>query len=255
MTLVYAWPRVGINAMEWTEIQPIAKSNSLISGARFVTSSKRRRRVASVKVSGLKRAGAGYMEVLKEYLAGGVNLVRLRSTRNPLLEADVPDALRRRTVIDWTQGDTDYPLSWQVGAGPGPLTWVTGATLPATLVTDAGGFPAIQISGLPASTLVARVGEFVQGYQTPFVYEARRVARNSWSDAAGVAVVRVTRAFTLTPSGGANLGAEDEGVFEVDGDLPRAQQPAFAEFAYDWSFREVFADEVTGGFEERNPWL
>jgi hypothetical protein len=254
MTLVYAWPKVGKVAVEWTVVDPIARSRSLLNGKRYVTAAKRRRRAASLRVSGLTRAGGGYMEVMKDYLAGGVNLVRLTSTRNPLMEAGVPDGLRRQTVIDWTQGDTDAPLSWQEGSGPDPLLWVTGVTLPATLVTDGAGFPAIRITGLPASTLVAKVGEFVQGYQTPLLYETRRVARNAWTDADGVAVVRVTRAFTMPPTGGANLGVEDDGVFEVVGDLPRAQQPAFAEFSYEWDFLEVFSDEATGGFVEVNPW-
>lgn len=259
MTLVYRFPRVGIQAFDWpAPVQPIAQSRSLLNGRRYITAVKRERRVCSLRVSGLARTGAGYMEVLKDYLRGGpggaINLVRITSIRNPLLEANVPDAQRRLTVINWTQGDTDQPLNWQVGNGPSPLTWVTGTVLPATLVTDSAGFPAIQISGLPASKLVARVGEFVQGYQNLTTRETRRVARNAWSNASGVAVVRVTRPFTLTPSGGANLAAEDEGVFEVVGELPRAQQPAFRDFAYEWEFREVFADEVTGGFEEVDPW-
>lgn len=255
MTLVYRFPRVGIQAFDWpAPVQPIARSRSLLNGRRYVTAAKRERRVCSLTVSGLTRTGAGYMEVLKDYLRGGINLVRLTSIRNPLLEADVPDNQRRLTVINWTQGETDIPLAWQIGSGPTPLAWVTGTALPATVVTDSLGFPAIQISNLPPNRLVARVGEFVEGRQDLTVRQVRRVARNAWSDASGVAVVRVTRAFTLGTIVGANLAAEDEGVFEVVGDLPRAPQPAYRDFSYEWEFREVFADEVTGGFTEVDPW-
>lgn len=254
-TPVYAWPRVGLTAIEWTVSQPIAVSRSLLTGARTVTAAKRRRRLASVRVSGLSRNGGGTMEVLKEYLQGGVNLVRLRSTRNPLMEADVPDAQRRLTVLDWTQGATDMALGWQVGSGTDPLTWVSGVVLPVITLTDGAGFPAAQVSGLPPNRLIARAGEFLEGYITPATREARRIVRNVWSDASGVALVRLVAPFTIVPTGGASFAAEDEGVFEALGELPRAQQPAFRDFAYEWEFSEVFADEVTGGFQEINPWV
>jgi hypothetical protein len=255
MTLVYAFPRVGKVAVEWTVMDPIAESTSLLTGRRFVTAAKRRRRMASVRVSGLTQDGGGMMEVLKDYLRGGVNLVRLRSTRNVLMEAPMADNLRRLTVLDWTVGSTDNPLAWQVGTGPDPLRWVSGVVLPVVTLTDSAGYPAAQVSGLPPNRLIARAGEFLEGYVDLNTRQARRIVRRVWSDASGVALVRLVEAFSIVPTGGASFAAEDEGVFAHVGPLPRAQQPAFAEFSYDWEFREVFADEVTGGFTERNPWL
>jgi hypothetical protein len=255
MTLVYAFPRVGKVAVEWTVMDPIAESTSLLTGARFVTAAKRRRRAASVRVSGLTQDGGGMMEVLKDFLRGGVNLVRLRSTRNVMTEAPLADDLRRLTVIDWTQGDTDLALGWQVGSGPGALRWVRGVVLPVTLGTDSAGYASATVTGLPPNRLIARAGEFLEGYVNLDTRQARRIVRRVWSDAAGVAVVRLVEPFTINPTGGASFAAEDEGVFRQVGPMPRAQQPAFAEFTYEWDFLEVFADEVTGGFEERNPWL
>jgi hypothetical protein len=197
------------------------------------------------------------MEVLKDFLSGGVNLVRLRSTRNVLMEAPLADNLRRLTVLDWTVGSTDNPLAWQVGTGPDPLRWVSGVVLPVTRGdTDSAGYPGRAGVGLAAEPADRARGRVPEGYvdldtRPGAAHRAAGVERclGRGGGAAGGG------AFTIVPTGGASFAAEDEGVFAHVGPLPRAQQPAFAEFAYDWEFREVFADEVTGGFEERNPWL
>lgn len=250
MTPVYAWPPVGVIGAEWSVVDPVAVSRSLLSGRRFVSAAQRRRRVAQLRVNGIGRDAAGYVEALKDYLRGGVGLVRLHSRRNGLMRPPIADALRRAERVGWTAPSD--AAAWT--APPGAVTWFSGAVLAAAAVSDAG-FPALSVSGLPPSALVARPGEFVTAYASmrDATGETRRVARPAISDDAGGAVVRVTEAFTLATVVRADLGIADTAAFEAL-NIPRALQPLGQQFTYDWSFREVFADEV-GGFEEIDPWI
>lgn len=249
---VYAWPPVGVVGSEWTEDAPVSVSRSLLSGARYVSASQRKRRLASLVVSSLGRGrmGAGYCEVLKKLLSGGESLVRLNSYPiNWHLDARAQAAARQSQHLNWTTGGVD--LDWT--AGVVDLLWYSGTLLTCTVTTDAG-WPALAVSGLPENTLVARPGEFVTVFEdeADTTGETVQVLTAATSDASGDATVRVMTA--PSHGGRVNIGVSDTGVFEVVGGLPRAQQAPRGNWTYAWSFREVFADEVAGGFTEVNPW-
>jgi hypothetical protein len=207
---VIAFPPVGRLSHEWSEEAPLAASRSVLTGARFVSASQRKRRLCSVTVSSLGRggAGAGYMEVLKRLLAGGEHLVRLESL-------PIPNALVQATLT---------------GTG-------TAGT--------AAGWPILTVTGLPASTRVARPGMFVS-----IGGDVAMIVADASSDGAGVAVLRLLTA--LSGSGAAVINARDSGVFEALS-LPRAAQPVSGDWTWAWSFREVFENE-TDGFVEVDPW-
>lgn len=250
---VYAFPPVGLVGHSWTEDAPVAVSRSLLSGKRYVSAAQRKRRLAHLVVPALSRsgdnAGAGYMEMLKKFLSGGENLVRLHSPAiNWNVSAAVLHGSRQSRHLDWTAGGVD--LDWT--AGGVDLLWYTGTLLTCTVTTD-GGWPALAVSGLPANAVIARPGEFLTVFEdeadtTGETVQAITVAR---SDGNGDATVRVMTA--PSHGGRVNIGTSETAVFEAT-DMPTPDQPLRGNWTYAWSFREVFADEVAGGFTEVNPW-
>ena len=245
MVSVYAWPPVGLVAAEWTVIDPIGRSTSLITGGSYVSAAQRRRRVATVDVSALARGrnGAGYMEVLKRFLNGGVNLVRLYSTPiNWHLDDLAENAERDRT--------RDKPISW-VGNGD-PLTWtqsgqqIQWSTGGYSIEGEARSGNRLRVTGLPPNQLVARPGEFVA-----MNGEIAMVVNPAAASGGGVAMLDLVT--PLTGMGPVIIGARETGVFEVDG-MPRAMQPLGSNWTYGWSFTEVFEDEGRGPFVEVDPW-
>jgi len=78
---VYAWPPVGTIGTEWTEVAPIGRSETEPNGPIYQSATERPKRAATLVVSALSagKNGAGYCEVLKRYLSGGIHYVRLNS--------------------------------------------------------------------------------------------------------------------------------------------------------------------------------
>jgi len=250
MTTVYAWPPVAVSGMEWTEEAPVSVSRSLITGKRFASATKRKRRKATVIVQALdnvNRSGAGYVEVLKRLLAGGENYVRLYSYPiNWHIDSTV-DQYRRYAPIGWTFGGG--PLDWT--AGGLDLTWFVGEQRLGTLTTD-GGFPAVRVTGFPANALVARAGDFVTSYaeSDAAASNAAQAVRDTYANGSGVAVIRLLE--PLAYAGFIDIGGSANGIFEADA-MPRAVQPLGQNWSYTWNFSEVFADEI-GAYDEVNPW-
>jgi hypothetical protein len=244
MVDVVAWPPVGLTAFEITKIDPISVSKSLINSKPFVSRFGRSRRVATSVVSGISydAAGAGYMEMLKEYLDGGVNLIRLevfsaiwhfkQANSNPLLF---------NTPIEWTAGGTQ--LVWACGSTD--VAWYL-KTFTATTRTG----NALTVTGLPINTIIIRPHEIVSLWVNN-VKEQRRASRLVMSNGSGVAVIYTKDAFTGI--GPVVLGDSESVVFRVDGVMPRAVQPQSGEWTYDWSLQEAFADEYSA-WVEVNPW-
>lgn len=250
MAKVYAWPPVGAVGTEWTEDAPVNASRSIITGRDYASAHARKRRLASVTASSLGRgaSGAGYMEMLKRFVAGGVGLVRLNSYPiNWHLDAAAAASWRQSHRVSWSQSGDD--VSWRDGADL--VTWFSGAVLTGAAGTS-GGWPILTVTGLPPSRLVARPGEFVTLFASTadMTGATAQIVTEARSDADGVAVLRLFSA--LTGSGRVNIGTSDTGVFKAT-TIPRSVQPVGGDWTYAWQFREVFADEV-GGFTEVNPW-
>lgn len=253
---VFPWPPVGVVAAEWTSTQPVARLRSGLTGRDVMQASQRKRRVATLEVSALAhgRMGAGYCEMLKELLEGGIHAVRLLSS--PInWYLDEIDRRRRAPAsspLAWRSGGD--PLTWQAGAAP--LRWFTGPVVQAGNATVAsGGFGLLPVLGLPANTVVGRPGDFIRIYNIADVssFETLRLLRAASTNASGAVTLKLNRPPTIT-GGRVVMTGQDEAVFRVDGPLPRAVQPVSGDWRYSWSFREVFADEV-GGFTERgSPW-
>ncbi|MEH7827103.1 hypothetical protein [Gemmobacter denitrificans] len=258
MPNVYAWPPVGILSLGLTEDAPTDVQRSLITGKRYVSASRRKRRVVKLTASALARgrSGAGYMENLKTLLDGGVHLVRLDIgyinwwlDRRPqeLVGGQYRNALYSDPVT-WTT-ETDPSLSWTNGGDA--VTWFTGRVLQGTAGT-AGGWNVLTVTNAPPSRLIARPGDFVTLYSpiSATTGNRARVMTEAYSDASGNATIRLMTA--LSGSGRVNIGTADEGVFEVV-EFPDVQQPVAGDWVFPWAFREVFEDE-TDTWTEVNPW-
>lgn len=253
---VYAWPPVGAIGSEWTVDAPVARLRSALTGRDQMQSSQRVRRLATVQVSALAAGsmGAGYSEMLKQLLAGGVHGVRLKSSPiNWYLDQLQRETALNSTPLYWRTGSD--PLAWQTGGQP--LLWYrggSGGNIATGIPGTSGGWNTLLVSGLPARRLVARPGDYIRCYEPddPDVWQIARVVRPATTNAAGSVTVRLDRPVTISPCR-VNMAGQDEAVFRVEGDLPRAVQPVSGDWSYTWNFREVFADEV-GGFAEVDPW-
>ena len=251
-TKVFSWPPVGVVGHEWTESAPVEGSRSLITGREYLSAAQRIRRLATFVVAGIgrNRSHAGYMEMLKRHLAG-VHAVRLYSLPiNWHVRADDGLAALQSQPVAWTEaGD---PLAWT--AGGEPLYWFSGAYLTGTTEND-GVWSSITVTGLPPKSVAARPGEFLTIFSDHeddegFTAQATRLET---SDGSGVARIRVFETLPALTDARVNLRTRATGVFKPVA-YPRAVQPLSGDWSYTWQFREIFEDEVDGGFVERNPW-
>lgn len=257
---VFPWPPVGAVGSEWTWIAPVARLRSGQTGRDQMQASQRRRRVATLVVSALAagRMGAGYCEMLKQLLDGGIHAVRLQSSPiNWWL-----DEFRRQggdmnsALLNWRAGGGPDPLAWQAGSGPNPLTIYTGAVVQAGAPNPVGaGFSHLTVTGLPPRQRVGAPGDFIRIYDLADTahFEVARLMREAVTNGAGSVTLKLDRVPTIS-GGRVNMAGQDEAVFRVDGALPRATQPVSGDWSYTWNFREVFADEVDGFVERLNVW-
>lgn len=253
---VFPWPPVGAVGAEWTLDMPVSRLRSAITGRDQMQASQRRRRIATVEVSALAngRMGAGYCEMLKQLLDGGIHAVRLQSSPiNWWL-----DELRRQGLGEG--GVNSYPLTWRTNGNPlawqtdgNPLNWYSGTVVTGGVPGEFHMWGTLTVTGLPPRTLVARPGDFIRVYDMSdaSIYEIARVVAAAVTDGSGSVTLKLDRVLTIS-NGRVNLAGQDEGVFRADS-MPRAVQPIDGDWKYTWNFREVFADEV-GGFMERTPW-
>ena len=248
---VIAFPPVGAVGSMWTARAPVMVSRSMRPDSfnkRYVSRIGRERCEATVNVSALARtrSGAGYSEMLARHLDGGANLVRLSSYPiNWHLDQARLQGLRSSQPINWT---TDgEPLGWTTGGEP--LLWFDG-----TVVSGVASASQIAVSGLPANTLICRPGDFVQVFadlETDTGPIAQATAEAT-TDASGGAVIKLFDALPVGTYPRVNIGVSESRVFEAV-ELPRTPQPLGANWFFEWNFREVFADEVSG-FNELDPW-
>jgi hypothetical protein len=255
MTLkAFRWPPVGAMGAEWTEEAPVQISRSMTTGAERLSATQRKRRIATVTVSGLSinRTGAGYMEMLKVLLEG-IHLVRLSSLpiNRHYHVGSQNDEFRQSFPFGWR--DNGIPINWTEGATP--MIWYDGTILTATTTTfDGGAFGGVQVTGLPPNILIARPGEFVTVYlnDADLVGVTLQVVTEAWSNASGVVRIKV---FGTFPNGGrVNIGVSQSAVFRPMMPYPRAVQPVRGDWSYTWNLRQIFLDEVGGSITELNPW-
>lgn len=252
MINVYAWPPVGVVGTEWTEEAPVQRSRSILTGKDYVSAYARKRRKVTLTVSALSlnRSGAGYSEMLKRYLDGGIHAVRLNSYPiNWWQDASVLDPDRRSDYLFWENAGQD--IDWT--NNDLPLYWFTGPILVGD-VTGSAGSRVLTVGGLPPNTIIARPGDFVTIYQAITVPEGQQaqIISESKTDADGVAVIRTFEDLNLGSDVRVSIGSSATGVFRAE-KMPRAVQPLNSNWTYTWQFREIFEDEV-GGFTEVDPW-
>ncbi len=257
---VYSWPCVGVVGREWTVDDPVSRSTSLLTGKIYQSAAQRRRRLAVLHVSARSHddQGAGYMEVLKRLLRGGLNAVRLNSYPINFRHGPVPDSIRQSWPLAWETG-AGADLAWRAGSGPNGLKWFTGGYVDPNgvgriatatkLDTSPAGFGRLAVTGLPPNAQIARVGEFVRVYGATL--DTRMLLRPVRSDANGEATIWLD---SETGGGGRiNFGIPETGVVIAD-EMPRVVRPNIVDWTYDWSFRQIFEDEIEGGFTEVDPW-
>jgi hypothetical protein len=215
MTNVYAWPPVGYVESEWTVVDPISVSESLITGAVRESAASRSRRHVTLTVTGLGNTGsnAGYMEMLKRFLAGGIHRIRLDSF-------PITHHLDRIGLFD------GYTLTGTPGTG--------------------GGYDTLVLTGCPPDVIVARPGDLVSVGASQAV-----VVREASSNGAGNATLRLMSA--IAAPGTAVIGTTESAVFRAV-ELPRAVQPVVGDWSYTWKLIEVFEDEHATAFVEIDPW-
>lgn len=252
MVKVYAWPPVGILASKWTRRAPIARSRSFISGARYISAMRRERIAAAMRVGGrsFDLTGHGYMEVLKDLLAGGENLVRLTEVVEPY-----PSEFSRQiggwpSLLEW-RGPTNQVITWRQSNGV-VLNWVASEMYPATILS---GTPrTIRIRKLPPRMTIIRPGQRVLAVRMPDGPHTHHMsAQKIVVDAQGNANIRLME----VPDPGvthAVLRFRESAAFEVEGEMPEVMTVVNEEPIWDWKFLQVFPDEVSGGFQDEDPW-
>jgi hypothetical protein len=254
---VYAWPPVGATGREWDYSEPISESFSALTGKRYASATKPKRRVCTLTVSGMSNntMGVGYCVMLKQLLQGGVNLVRLNSfPYDRYISNAERQATRQALPLDWETGGVT--LDWE-DAGT-ELLWYWGTLLSGTTTTSLG-FPAVTVTGLPPNTLVARPGDYVTAYEDELdaTGSTAQALAPAYSNGSGSATIRLFEALAYngvaSAGGRVNLGSVDTAVFRCIGELPRAVIPRSGDWSYGWTFEEVFSDEV-GGFTENTTW-
>lgn len=245
---VYAWPPVSEVAFRISRVDPISTSTSLIDGQPRESRFGRSRRVATQVVDGIgiDAASAGYIETLKYYLRkDGVNLIRMETYGSIWhhARAQLNPSLAQSQLL-WTTDGTE--LTWTTGGVD--LNW--SATNIFGTPTTSGGWPAITVSGLPPSQIVARPDEVISviSGETKETTRTTTVARSNGS---GVATIRLREAFTI--DGPVIIGDTESIVFRPLA-LPEAIQPQSGGWQYEWELVEAFEDEYSGGFVEKNPW-
>ena len=245
MTDVIAWPPVGLTAWELSRVDPVSRSVGLLDGRPRTSSALRSRRVATASVSafGPDRAGAGYMEMLKGFLAGGRHLLRVDcpSPLSPL----VTSLDLKNGVMKWTSGGDD--MEWTAG-GSG-LLWSDNVALYGEPRTDSG-WPALRVEGFPKNSIVARPSDRITVTDANGNTESSRVLTVARSGGLGNATIRTRDTFTI--SGLVSIGDKESIVFEAL-DIPRAVRPLTGDYAFEWAFREVFQDEYDS-WTEIDPW-
>ncbi|MBV7394551.1 hypothetical protein [Mameliella sediminis] len=246
MTNVYAWPPVGAVAHEWTRIDPVEQSRSLITGRDLRSATQRARKLATVTVGGVdvSEAGAGYMEILKRLLAGQ-HAVRLYSWQINR-ESIGADDYRQSQAVSWE--DAGGAVTWEDAGGA--VIWITGRYIEGTTGTDGLGFDTVSVTGAPPGVIIARPGEFLTVHDTG---ETVQIVAMATTDAVGAATIRTFGPLTPATAARVSIGTRDTAVF-FPIEYPRAMVPVSGQWFYTWKFREVFEDEVSGSFNEIDPW-
>lgn len=249
---VFAWPPVAVVGTEWAVVDPVSSSQSLITGADYISAAQRRRRVAVLNVQAAHGDSGGYMKALERILRGGVHCVRLHSRPLNYGPGPVPDSLRQSWPLVWRTGGD--PLAWRTGSDR-RLSWYTGgydgaiAKAEEILETGSSGFGRARITGLPPSVRIARAGEFVTVYAQ--VNETRMLLRPVDTNSDGEATIWTDEPFS--GGGRINFGTSETGIFRPI-QIPRGVQPMWDAWEVSWSFRQVFPDEVRDDLEEIDPW-
>lgn len=245
---VVAWPPFAVTAWEIHDHFPQSRSVATIQGTARTSSALLPRRLvtASVRGIGVDRSGAGYVRMLNRRWAGKPRLVRM-SCASALYRFSPSGLDLARSLMEWIVPST--PLLWT--AGSGALRWGDDLALLGAVATD-GMWPAISVSGLPPNTVVARPSDLIEVTSGDgLTKQQSRAMKVTRSDGSGVALIRLETAFTIP--GSVAIGVKETGVFEAQ-EVPRGSQPLSGDWLYQWSLREVFADEYPGGFTEVDPW-
>lgn len=249
MVQVIAWPPLGLHGYENTIDAPISISRSVLTGKRYASAAQPARRVATAIASGIgpDGGGAGYIEMLKRQLDGGINLVRV-ALCTPNYRGDVRGLSRLRGQRPFTWYSGEYSMTWTSGGNP--MTWMVGREI--TALSDViNGSPVLRCSGLPPSRTVAFPSEIVRVTDAAGDTFTARVLRVARSNPAGSAVIYLDG--TL-PDGEVLIGFRESVVFEVENaNELRAVQSMRGDWSYTFRLREVFEAE-TDGFVEVDPW-
>lgn len=222
---VYKFPPVRYKLSEFTTVHGVSRSVSLVETKLYQSSYDVERRACTLQVSSLAndRTGAGYMEMLKKYLAGR-HLVRL-DFLSPNYHLD------RNPFLDYVSWLTQLPL----------FSSIVGT------VTQSNGYSQVAISNLPDGYRI-RPGDYIKIGATVTQAVAPAVANTS-----GQAVVRLFDVVSNVTGADIDLNAPVSVVMRPL-EIPRAQQPLDGDWQYEWQFVEIFVTEVEGGFVEIDPW-
>ncbi|WP_422074084.1 hypothetical protein [Tranquillimonas rosea] len=248
MAKVVAWPPVGLTAWELTKHHPIGRSRSYFGKPSRISGAGAARYLATATVTGIgaDAASSGYVEMLKDQLGFGPQLVRVPSMA-PLWHLHA----RGRYLVSRILGLTAGGDGWMLTTNTRDTFVSDNLNTYGTPTTD-NGWPAVRVEGLPPGAVI-RPSEFIvmRNGEDGVADEPRRVLTLARADAFGWATIRLDQAFTF--SGLVSIGERRDVVFQAL-DIPRAVQPVSGSWSFEWRFREVFEHEFSDGFQEVDPW-
>ena len=237
-TYIYAWPPICARGVEFTVEQPYSESiSSLNKDLRYVSQSKRERRVATLVISGRNNDGSasGYINALKRLLKGGIHLVRVNSKPSHFNLDWGPEL---GSALIWQEDD--LPIDWFDKNGS--VVWVEHDL--EGVYSNEDGWDYLTITGFSGPVKI---------YPDEIVKSGSLSARNLTfveSDGSGPVILRLDGP---VESGEVVIGQQDSAIYKLVG-MPRQVQYSGEDFEYTIELRQVFEDEIVGPYEEKDPW-
>ena len=254
MVNIYPWPPVPAIGKFWNLDQPISKSYSMTSGRRYASKVMTPRRRAKIIVYGRRDYALGYMAALERLLEGGVHLVRLTSCRltfGPV--GEFPNGRGGSFEFGWRETSVaSTEFKWQV---PDPeFIWYDGIYAYAGVVAGSGGTTIALNGELPVNQIIAVPGEFITIHTALNPGGEKHMVTNVAVSGNSQPRVTLKLATPVSGPGRINLNTSEVGLFELNSDFPDLGRSGAEIPDIELSFRQVFANEVSEGFTEVNPW-
>ena len=156
---VYPFPAVPLSGTMYERRNFVQRSRSLLTGADYMSVAQRPRWAATFTVPSLayRRDSAGYMEVLKRLLKGGVNAVRFNlGSSNWWMDTFATHIQFDHTRVRWQKGFSD--IEW-TNSGGRDIVWEKDVSPYSAMVLPENK---ISIMGFEPNAVAVRAGEWIR---------------------------------------------------------------------------------------------